>query len=196
MDAHSAEAELDSATDQVEPAIPVLRPRLPSAEQLLPYLRRMDATRVYTNWGPVALELEERLCRCFSLPVGGVVSASSGTSALTAAILTAAGRAAGRRRLAIIPALTFATAASVEVSRARRPVRDPCSAHCGKSYSCRTARAKSDLVAEIDEAALFPSILAQWYSGDSSWRARRRLKRRRRGREREAVARPVRRSTS
>ena len=58
--------------------IPVLRPRLPSAEQLLPYLRRIDATRIYTSWGPLALELEERLCRRFSLPVGGVVSASSG----------------------------------------------------------------------------------------------------------------------
>ena len=115
MDAHSTEAEFDPAVDQVEPTIPVLRPRLPSAEQLLPYLRRIDATRVYTSWGPLALELEERLCRRFSLPVGGVVSASSGTSALTAAILTAAGRAAGRRGLAIVPALTFvATAAAAE----------------------------------------------------------------------------------
>jgi dTDP-4-amino-4,6-dideoxygalactose transaminase len=115
MDAYSTEAEFHPAGDQVEATIPVLRPRLPSAEQLLPYLRRIDATRVYTSWGPLALELEERLCRRFSLPVGGVVSASSGTSALTAAILTAAGRAAGRRGLAIVPALTFvATAASVE----------------------------------------------------------------------------------
>ena len=115
MDAYSTDAELDAAGDQVERMIPVLRPRLPSAEQLLPYLRRIDATRIYTSWGPLALELEERLCRRFSLPVGGVVSASSGTSALTAAILTAAGRAAGRRRLAIVPALTFvATAAAAE----------------------------------------------------------------------------------
>ena len=115
MDAHSTESEFDPAVDQVEPTIPVLRPRLPSAEQLLPYLRRIDATRVYTSWGPLALELEERLCRRFSLPVGGVVCASSGTSALTAAILTAAGRAAGRRGRAIVPALTFvATAAAAE----------------------------------------------------------------------------------
>ena len=115
MDAYSTEAELDAAGDQVERMIPVLRPRLPSAEQLLPYLRRIDATRIYTSWGPLALELEERLCRRFSLPVGGVVSASSGTSALTAAILTAAGRAAGQRGLAIVPALTFvATAAAAE----------------------------------------------------------------------------------
>ena len=107
MNTHSTEAELDPSVDQLEAPIPVLRPCLPSAERLLPYLRRIDATRVYTSWGPLALELEERLCRRFSLPPGGVVSAGSGTSALTAAILTAAGRAAGGRRLAIVPALTF-----------------------------------------------------------------------------------------
>src|SRR5512132_1949763 len=115
MDAYSTEAEFHPAGDQVEATIPVLRPRLPSAEQLLPYLRRIDATRVYTSWGPLVLELEERLCRRFSLPPGGVVSASSGTSALTAAILASAGRAASGRRFAIVPALTFAaTAAAAE----------------------------------------------------------------------------------
>src|SRR6266487_4810309 len=103
MNASSSEAEFDPAGDQIEPTIPVLRPRLPPAERLLPYLRRIDATRVYTTWGPLALELEERLCRRFSLPLGGVASAGSGTSALTAAILAAApGRGAGRRRLAIV----------------------------------------------------------------------------------------------
>ena len=116
MDTHSTEAGLDPAPDHVEPTIPVLRPRLPSAEQLLPYLRHIDETRVYTSWGPLALELEERLCRRFSLPIGGVVSASSGTSALTAAILTAAGRAAGRPRVAIVPALTFVATASAAES--------------------------------------------------------------------------------
>jgi dTDP-4-amino-4,6-dideoxygalactose transaminase/GT2 family glycosyltransferase len=96
-------------------SIPVLRPRLPSAERLLPYLRQIDATRMYTSWGPLALELEERLCRQFSVPQGSVVSAGSGTSALTAAILTAAGRAKGARRVAIVPAFTFvATAAAAE----------------------------------------------------------------------------------
>jgi dTDP-4-amino-4,6-dideoxygalactose transaminase len=115
MGAYSTEAEFHPAGDVVEETIPVLRPHLPSAEKLLPHLRRIDATRVYTSWGPLALELEERLCRRFSLPPGGVVSAGSGTSALTAAILTAAGRAAGGRRLAIVPALTFvATAAAAE----------------------------------------------------------------------------------
>jgi len=115
VSAHSTEAQFDPAGEQVEPTIPVLKPRLPSAERLLPYLRRIDETRTYTSWGPLAVELEERLCRQFSVRQGGVVSAGSGTSALTAAILTAAGRAAGARRVAIVPAFTFvATAAAAE----------------------------------------------------------------------------------
>ncbi len=117
MSAHSTEAPFDPAGDPVEPepAIPVLRPQLPSAERLLPYLHRIDATRLYTSCGPLAVELEERLCRQFSVQQGCVVSAGSGTSALTAAVLTAAGRAAGARRVAIVPAFTFvATAAAAE----------------------------------------------------------------------------------
>lgn len=115
MSAHSTEAEFRAAGDEADQTIPVLRPRLPPAERLLPYLRRIDETRVYTNWGPLAEELENRLCRCFSLPRGGVVSAGSGTSALIAAILAAAGRATRERRSAIVPALTFvATAAAAE----------------------------------------------------------------------------------
>jgi dTDP-4-amino-4,6-dideoxygalactose transaminase len=95
--------------------IPVLRPQLPRAERLLPYLRRIDDTRLYSNHGPLSLELERRLSEVLHLPPGGLVVASSGTAALVGAILAAAGRASPERRLAIIPAFTFsATAAAVE----------------------------------------------------------------------------------
>jgi len=96
-------------------SIPVVRPWLPDAERLLPYLRRIDAARIYTNWGPLATELETRLAGHFALPDRAVVSASSGTAALTAAILATAGRATSERPLAILPAFTFvATAIAVE----------------------------------------------------------------------------------
>ena len=109
------EAEFDPSVDQSSHRSPSCGPVSRSAEQLLPYLRHIDERRVYTSWGPLALELEERLCRRFSLLAWRRVSASSGTSALTAAVLTAAGRAAGRPRVAIVPALTFvATAVAAE----------------------------------------------------------------------------------
>ncbi len=87
--------------------VPVLRPQLPTAERLLPYLARIDQTRCYSNWGPLATELEQRLSERFGLPGRTVVSASSGTAALAGAILARAGRATTERPLAILPALTF-----------------------------------------------------------------------------------------
>jgi dTDP-4-amino-4,6-dideoxygalactose transaminase len=96
--------------------IPVQRPLLPHADRLLPYLRRIDATRTYSNWGPLADDLERRLEVHFGLPEHGVVSASSGTAALVGAVLGIAGRAASARPLALIPAYTFvATALAVEL---------------------------------------------------------------------------------
>lgn len=87
--------------------IPVLRPKLPVAAKLLPYLERIDANRIYSNWGPLVNELSERLCKKFTIPSGSVVCANSGMSALVGAILAAAGPASAKRPLAIVPDFTF-----------------------------------------------------------------------------------------
>ncbi|MGH9441848.1 MAG: DegT/DnrJ/EryC1/StrS family aminotransferase [Thermoanaerobaculia bacterium] len=102
--------------EEAEPTVPVLRPRLPGVERLTPYLRRIDASRIYSNYGPLARELEGRLSRHLGLPAGGVVGASSGTVALVGAILAMAGRPTDKRPLALFPAFTFvATAVAVEL---------------------------------------------------------------------------------
>ena len=93
-------------------AIPVMRPQLPSADRLLPYLRRIDATRTYSNHGPLVRELERRLARSLRLPTDGVVCAASGTAALIGAIHAVAGPATAARPLAIVPAYTFVATAS------------------------------------------------------------------------------------
>jgi dTDP-4-amino-4,6-dideoxygalactose transaminase len=96
--------------------VPVLRPRLPRAEALMPYLRRIDESRVYTNFGPLVLELEVRLHRHFGLANGNLVSASSGTAGLIGAILASAGRAGHNRPYALMPSFTFvATAVAAEL---------------------------------------------------------------------------------
>src|SRR5690349_17264294 len=87
--------------------IPVLRPQLPLASKLLPYLKRIDQSRIYSNWGPLVTELSERLCTRFSLPPDSVVCANSGMSALVGAILASAGAATKERPLAIVPDFTF-----------------------------------------------------------------------------------------
>lgn len=91
--------------------VTVMRPRLPSVERLSPYLQRMDAARIYSNWGPLARELEHRLSAALSLPEGAVVSSSSGTAALIGAILAKAGRATAARPLALVPSFTFVATA-------------------------------------------------------------------------------------
>ena len=96
-------------------AIAVMRPRLPDAQMLLPYLRRIDETRVYSNQGPLSMEFERRIEAMLDLPEHGFVSAGNGTAALVAAILATAGRASADRPLALIPAYTFvATASAVQ----------------------------------------------------------------------------------
>ncbi|CAN5185255.1 hypothetical protein BH11PSE14_BH11PSE14_09930 [soil metagenome] len=95
--------------------IPVMRPRLPATDRLVPYLERIDAGRIYSNFGPLATELEARLAGRFGLPVGGVASASSGLAALVGAILARAGRATSQRPYAVVPGFTFvATAVAAE----------------------------------------------------------------------------------
>jgi dTDP-4-amino-4,6-dideoxygalactose transaminase len=95
--------------------IPVLRPLLPKAAKLLPYLKRIDESRVYSNWGPLVTELSERLSTLFSVRRDGVVLANSGMSALIGAILASAGRAKPARPLALVPEYTFtATALAAE----------------------------------------------------------------------------------
>jgi len=95
--------------------IPVLRPELPSADRLLPYLRQIDSTRFYSNYGQLVRQLERRLAEHLKLAPGTVASAGSGTAALIGGILAGAGRARPERNLAILPAYTFvATAVAAE----------------------------------------------------------------------------------
>jgi dTDP-4-amino-4,6-dideoxygalactose transaminase len=93
--------------DTGEAPIPVLRPRLPKAGDLLPYLQRIDESRVYSNWGPLVCELSKRLAIAFGSEPANVVCANSGSSALVAAILASAGRARVERPIAIVPDFTF-----------------------------------------------------------------------------------------
>src|SRR5688500_16225385 len=94
--------------------LPVFRPQLPRTDALLQYLHRIDANRIYSNFGPLTVEFEQRLTSLLCTPTGSLSCASSGTVALVGAILASAGRA-NQRPLAAIPSYTFpATAAAAE----------------------------------------------------------------------------------
>jgi len=102
------EAELNDAR------LLVARPLLPPAEAVLPYLRRIDASRWYTNGGELLREFEIRLAAHFSPPgqAGGHVGVfSSATTGLTLALMAATN---GRRGQCLMPSWTFgATACAV-----------------------------------------------------------------------------------
>lgn len=92
--------------------MPAYRPLLPTTDRLAPYLRRIDAHRIYSNHGPLVTELEHRLSAALELAPRSVVTAASGTAALMAAVLASAGRATVERPYALCPSYTFVGTAS------------------------------------------------------------------------------------
>jgi dTDP-4-amino-4,6-dideoxygalactose transaminase len=91
--------------------IALLVPDMPTREELAPYLARIDQARWYTNFGPLATELERRLGAALGAGAAGAVSVANATLGLELALL--AHRLPARARV-LLPALTFvASAASV-----------------------------------------------------------------------------------
>lgn len=101
-------------------AVPVARPKLPTADALLPYLRRMDAARIYANWGPLNTELEARLGARFGAAVVTVSSATDGLACALRAVLEDR-PAAQRRGLCLMPAWTFVATAHAALAAGLTP---------------------------------------------------------------------------
>lgn len=89
-------------------AIPVARPRLPLARGILPYLRQVDANGWYSNHGPLLRQLQSRLAAQWGLASTELVLLSSGTSALTLALLASGARPGSH---CLLPSWTFAASA-------------------------------------------------------------------------------------
>jgi dTDP-4-amino-4,6-dideoxygalactose transaminase len=84
--------------------LPVLKPQLPPAASILPYLEAIDRERWYTNAGPLVTELEAQLSRRLGFSDGGVVTTANATVGLTVALLA---RRVPARSLCIVPSWTF-----------------------------------------------------------------------------------------
>ncbi len=85
--------------------VPVLRPKLPTAAELLPYLTEIDEHRWYSNSGPVVTRLEEQLSRHIGFFDRRVVTVANCTLGITTALLA---RRLPAGSLCLIPAWTFA----------------------------------------------------------------------------------------
>lgn len=109
------------ASAMASQAVPLMRPKLPDADALMPYLRKIDACRWYTNFGPLVSALEQRfIAYLFAADsCGDVVTLCSGTAALEFA-LSALRLPKGARVL--VPALTFVATATAILRAGLEPV--------------------------------------------------------------------------
>jgi dTDP-4-amino-4,6-dideoxygalactose transaminase len=91
-----------------EISIPVARPRLPTADAIAPYLRRIDQSHWYTNGGPLVQEFEERLADHLGEGTGYVATVANATIGLTVSLLA---HELPPGTLCMVPAWTFAASA-------------------------------------------------------------------------------------
>jgi len=99
----------------------VCRPRLPTARQITPYLDEIDRRRWYSNFGTTVAKLADHLAAHFGLESGQCVAASSGTDALTAALIGTAGRARADRPYCLMPSYTFVATAAAALNAGYQP---------------------------------------------------------------------------
>ena len=107
--------QLDAGTDTV------CRPLLPDAGQLISDLKSIDRRRWYSNWGELNRALEEGLCAHFGFAERGCITASSGTDAITAALIAAAGRGTAARPYCLMPSYTFVATAVAALNAGYTP---------------------------------------------------------------------------
>lgn len=104
-----------------EQALAVCRPLLPRAESILSFLLQVDQERHYSNHGILVQRLTQGLEHAIGSGARSVCLASSGTAALTGAILAMAGRAGEERPIALCPAYTFVATALAAEQAGYRP---------------------------------------------------------------------------
>lgn len=103
--------------------IPLLVPELPGLDALMPYLRRIDEKRWYSNFGPLVQEFEARFAASFAnaSPVSDVsaVTVSNATAGIEIALRALA---LPPGSLVLVPALTFVASATAVLSAGLTPV--------------------------------------------------------------------------
>src|SRR3954454_6333087 len=92
--------------------LPIMRPILPPAPALARYLNSIDASRIYSNFGPLAVSLEDRLANHYGLNEGTVATVANATLGLAIALAIQNPRPG---TLCAMPAWTFIASAHAAV---------------------------------------------------------------------------------
>ena len=97
--------------------IPVARPYMPVAEQVMPYLKKIDETSIYSNFGPLVTEFEARIASLFGVSPDQVASCSNATQAITGLVQTSR----SHRPEICVPSWTFAATPLAILSAGYKP---------------------------------------------------------------------------
>lgn len=100
--------------------LPVFRPQLPTAEAIFPYLKRIDATRWYSNFGPLYEEMRDRLASLFGIDVDQLVLVSNATVGISLALRAV--MSPRENGICLAPSWTFAATAHGVLSAGLQPI--------------------------------------------------------------------------
>jgi dTDP-4-amino-4,6-dideoxygalactose transaminase len=102
-------------------SIPFLRPRPPRLSRLVKELEAIEASGIFSNYGPVNTRLEAAMTERLFNGVGGCLTVNNATTGLMIAIREAANRQDGRR-YALMPSFTFAATAHAAIWAGLQPL--------------------------------------------------------------------------
>jgi len=107
----------DEPQVEISSPVPVARPRMPTAEAVLPYLQEIDEARWYSNFGPMLTRFEERIADRFR-PSTRIITVANATQALTLALTAMDLRPGG---YVVLPAWTFVATAHAVIQAGLKP---------------------------------------------------------------------------
>ncbi len=111
--------------------LPLKRVKLPTLHQTQKYFESIDKNLIYSNNGPLVVQLKELLANKFELDVGFVTITSSGTMSLQTILLEIVNRRKGKSfsvekksndLYCILPSFTFAASAMAIVGAGLQPI--------------------------------------------------------------------------
>ncbi len=99
--------------------IELFRPSVPPIEKYLPYIKKVDENRMYSNFGPMQSEFKERLSNLYGMKAEQLELFSSGTTALIAALHVLR---SPQRPYCLLPSWTFVATVHAAVAAGLEPV--------------------------------------------------------------------------
>ncbi len=101
--------------------VPVARPLLPSTAALSPYLRLIDESRIYSNFGPLVLKLEARIANRLAVDPACLVTVANATVGITLALQAVLEGRQTTHGYCVIPSWTFVATAHAVVAAGLTP---------------------------------------------------------------------------